>query len=306
MDEYETRETVELHWVNWTNIDPDDSEADYRSDGEGRRRPHGMIRIGHLSDFHLGKPLDDAEGPARAEAWMSAMREVDCDVVVISGDLVEKPGNRVGLLRARHILESSDVPWVVVPGNHDVAEPGQTGAFEGLFGSYPRVEHHAGVEFILLDSLRGLPSDQRSPFERLDAARHGSYSNGRVGADQLKYIEGQLRGSYRPRVLVLHHHLADEQAVTGEDADDGVPKQLMRPLEDADQVLDWADAHGIGIAFHGHIHRWWPAYRRRDVVVFNSGSSTRGRPVPRARVVEIQGNGELTAIGTLALGEEQT
>jgi 3',5'-cyclic AMP phosphodiesterase CpdA len=236
------------------------------------------------------------------------METAEADVLVVSGDLVEEPGARVDLLEVAHRLDSSGIPWVVVPGNHDVAEPGRDGAFGEFFGSYPRVERHAGVDFVLLDSFGGYPVGERTPFERLEAQSQGCYSRGRVGAEQLEAAEARLRGARvdgseeRPRVLVVHHHLADEEAVTGQSHRDKYPTGLMAPCRDAYEVLAWSRKMGVQAAFHGHIHRWWPAYVREDIVALNSGSSTRGRPRPRARLADFDRAGRLVGTWTLELG----
>ena len=73
------------------------------------------IRIGHLSDLHLGAPLSLGNGAsARAAAWVASRRP---DVVCITGDLVSHPR---GAAHLRALLELLDHPYVVL-GNHDVA-----------------------------------------------------------------------------------------------------------------------------------------------------------------------------------------
>jgi 3',5'-cyclic AMP phosphodiesterase CpdA len=258
--------------------------------------PEGGIRIGHLSDFHLGEPVDRASVPERIESWLDAFREAGVDAVVYSGDLVEEPDDRVGMLRVRYLLEHSGIPWVVVPGNHDVARPGEESPFYELFGSYPRVERIAGAEFILLDSFGALPLTDRGPFDRLDARETGAYSKGRVGNRQLAAVEARLApASDRPRLLVLHHHLAAEEEVVDEPSGSSVPDALMVPCLDAEAVLDWAGRFDVVAAFHGHMHAHWPPFVPTEgPVVFNSGSSTRGKPDPRARIVDIETGGRGT------------
>jgi predicted MPP superfamily phosphohydrolase len=73
------------------------------------------IRIGHLSDFHLGAPLSRGNGAsARAVRWLARRRP---DLVCITGDLVSHPR---GEGRLRELLAQLDDPFVVL-GNHDVA-----------------------------------------------------------------------------------------------------------------------------------------------------------------------------------------
>lgn len=73
------------------------------------------LRIGHLSDFHLGAPLSRGNSAGRrAVRWVA---ERQPDIVCITGDLVSHPRGE-SLLRS--LLMALDAPLVVL-GNHDVA-----------------------------------------------------------------------------------------------------------------------------------------------------------------------------------------
>ena len=73
------------------------------------------VRIGHLSDFHLGAPLSRGNRASeRAVRWVAERRP---DLVCITGDLVSHPRGEAHL---RELLARLDDPFVVL-GNHDVA-----------------------------------------------------------------------------------------------------------------------------------------------------------------------------------------
>ena len=73
------------------------------------------VRIGHLSDFHLGAPLSRGNRASeRAARWIAERRP---DLVCITGDLVSHPRGERRLAGAPGRL---DHPFVVL-GNHDVA-----------------------------------------------------------------------------------------------------------------------------------------------------------------------------------------
>jgi predicted MPP superfamily phosphohydrolase len=73
------------------------------------------VRIGHLSDFHLGARFSRGNrAGARAVAWVADRRP---DVVCITGDLVSHPRGETRLGELLAVLER---PFVVL-GNHDVA-----------------------------------------------------------------------------------------------------------------------------------------------------------------------------------------
>jgi predicted MPP superfamily phosphohydrolase len=73
------------------------------------------LRVGHLSDFHLGAPLSRGNRASeKAAAWVAERRP---DLVCITGDLVSHPR---GESQLRALVELLDRPFVVL-GNHDVA-----------------------------------------------------------------------------------------------------------------------------------------------------------------------------------------
>jgi hypothetical protein len=228
------------------------------------------------------------------------------DVLVMTGDLVEEPGDRARLERVKGWLDAAPFPYLVVPGNHDVPEPGAPGPFEDIFGAYPQVTEHAQVQFVLLDSMKGLPAAERTDVERDEAAESGSYSRGAVGQEQLDEAGRLLQPppAYG-RVLLVHHHLRHNAPTEqGYEQEPTAPLGLMRMLDDADDVLDWAASRQIRLAFHGHKHNFWDPYQPRPgLVTLNSGTSVRGkegRP-RRARIVDLWPGSERLQIHDLEL-----
>lgn len=247
----------------------------------GPDKPEGTVRIAHLSDLHLGRPLRKRNPLETLRIWLGAFEDTGVDVVVVSGDLVHKPSDKRSLREARGALESSSIPFVVAPGNHDITSPGKAGAFEEVFGSYPRVETHANVTFLLVDSNAGLPPDERRRHERL-FARVVCFVEGRVGEAQLDALDAQLStGDDGHRIMVLHHHLVSQPNASRRVG-------LMAPLQDAQTVRRWAVSRRISVALHGHHH----VMRRAGVqggglVVLNGGTSTLIGPPFRARMVDL-------------------
>lgn len=70
------------------------------------------LRIGHLSDLHLGLPGRGAQATERAVEWMAARRP---DLVALTGDLVSRER---AVPRLRTLVERLGEPWIVL-GNHD-------------------------------------------------------------------------------------------------------------------------------------------------------------------------------------------
>jgi predicted MPP superfamily phosphohydrolase len=72
------------------------------------------LRIGHLSDFHLGVR---GRGPLAVERGIAWIEERRPDLVCVTGDLLSRPRGEDQL---RSLVRRLDHPYVVL-GNHDVA-----------------------------------------------------------------------------------------------------------------------------------------------------------------------------------------
>jgi uncharacterized protein len=72
------------------------------------------LRVGHLSDFHLGVPSRGEHATARGVEWVARERP---DLVCVTGDLLSRPR---GERRLRELLGRLEHPYVVL-GNHDYA-----------------------------------------------------------------------------------------------------------------------------------------------------------------------------------------
>lgn len=263
-------------------------------------KQEGAIRVVHLSDLHIGQPWAPAFRPqAVFRLWLERLKSAQVDVVVVSGDVIERPGDLHGLQLGRGLLDDCGLPWLVVPGNHDVYRPGHPDEFNEVFGNYPRVEVHAGIEFILFDSMAGLPLEQRDIAERL-YGDYVCYTEGRVGAAQYAAVEEMLapQGTY-PRAIVLHHHVMRQHA----DLMPGVPKGMgltedavgtMKTLLDADALVSWALRHRVRVVYHGHKHLFQqPGMRAGRLLVLNGGSSTLSPGNQRARFVDHMPDGRM-------------
>lgn len=97
-------------------------------------------RILHLTDAHFC--LVDEDSPhstacrERRSRWAAKEQEdrakyllqnaprTNCDLILLSGDIVDFP-SQVSINTVRELLDGSGVPWLYVPGNHDWYFPGQ-------------------------------------------------------------------------------------------------------------------------------------------------------------------------------------
>jgi 3',5'-cyclic AMP phosphodiesterase CpdA len=146
-----------------------------------------MIVVAHLSDTHVGNAVQDPA--ARLAAVMDHLLAMSPrpDVLLVTGDVADH-GLPEEYAAARAWLDRWPGVLAVCPGNHDVRA-----AFErGLGVSALTVVVAAGLRFVLLDSL-------------VDAVDGVRVDEGRLGDEQLGWLDRALGASEAPAFVCLHH-----------------------------------------------------------------------------------------------------
>jgi outer membrane protein assembly factor BamB/Icc-related predicted phosphoesterase len=150
------------------------------------------FRFAFLSDTHIGSPNGGAEEDLRRTvADINAMNDVD--FVVLTGDITEL-GTNEELALAKKILDSLNIPYYIIPGNHDTGWSESGGlSFTETFGSDRFVFTHNGIHFI------GCAS---GPYVRM--------SDGHVPRDAVNWLQEQLnRIPKKDPVIFLNHYPLD-------------------------------------------------------------------------------------------------
>ena len=150
------------------------------------------FRFAFLSDTHIGSPNGIAEEDLRRTVRdINAMEDIS--FVVITGDITEL-GTPEELKKAKQILDSLDVPYYIIPGNHDTgwSESGGFG-FVQTFGSDRFLFEHNGIRFI------GCAS---GPYVRM--------SDGHVPRDAVNWLDSVLKRTPAMQpVIFLNHYPLD-------------------------------------------------------------------------------------------------
>ncbi|SCG52010.1 phosphodiesterase [Micromonospora inositola] len=199
--------------------------------------------IAQLSDPHVTTgPLAAEQAAAlhRALGRVLALRpRPDC--VVITGDLVNN-GRTDEYVALREIVGRFPLPVHLATGNHDDRESlldtfGGTSYLGGGFSAYYHVDH-PDATVVVLDSL----------------APGGS--GGRLGDDQLAWLDGVLAGRPEvPAVVCLHHP----------------PVAVGLPVADAIRLAD-GDALAQVIGRHSHVVRVTAGHLHRPVTAGFAGT----------------------------------
>lgn len=186
-----------------------------------------MLVVAHVSDTHFGNDVQDPASRAAGVMDHLLAMHPRPDVLVLTGDVADH-----GLAReyaeARAWLDRWPGPLAVCPGNHDV----RVAYVEGLGLESRTVVGHAGFRFVMLDSL-------------VDAVAGERVDEGRLGEDQLAWLDRQLGASGEPAFVCLHHPPTT------------IGLELMDPIRlmDGDALAAVIDHHPHVVAtLAGHAH----------------------------------------------------
>lgn len=93
------------------------------------------MKIAHVSDLHFG-----CARPEVVEALLKSISKINPDLVAISGDLTQR-ARASQFKEARAFLSRLHVPWLCVPGNHDLPLFNLFSRFFTPFRGYKKLIH---------------------------------------------------------------------------------------------------------------------------------------------------------------------
>ena len=190
----------------------------------------------HVTDPHLVAPGElvlSLEPLPRNEACLQSIndRESDAELVVITGDLVDR-GQLSAYQALRTVLDTLVLPYQLLIGNHD-----DRNNFLSVFGGAWRDE--SGF-------IQGAVETKQGLFVFLDTVLQGK-SEGEYCAKRCRWLQQVLSESAsQPVYLFMHHPPFDVH----------IPFLDNIGLESKDAFVDCIDAHdNIRHIFFGHVHR---------------------------------------------------
>lgn len=219
-------------------------------------------RILHISDVHLGPPF---LRPI-ADSLIRQAHEIKPDLLVISGDFVQRADFVDQWRAAQELRAALPGPQLVVPGNHDVP---LYNAHLRLLDPYGRYRRYISQELNPVFERPGLVVAGA-------VTAHGlTVDGGRVSAGQAARLRAALTG--RPagtaRVVVWHHPVVNPPGLH--------KNRVMAGAAAAMRLLDECD---VELLLCGHIHVSYigntldvMSELRQGTIICQSGTSTSRR-----------------------------
>ncbi|MEO7768809.1 MAG: PQQ-binding-like beta-propeller repeat protein, partial [Ferruginibacter sp.] len=149
---------------------------------------HKPFRFAFISDTHINSsnevPEEDLRRTVRDINSMT-----DIAFVVITGDITEM-GTNEELKLAKQILDSLDIPWYIIPGNHDTGWSESGGVmFSTVFGNDKFMFEYNGIQFL------GCAS---GPYVRM--------SDGHVPRDAVNWLKTTLKHISPGQPVIFFNH----------------------------------------------------------------------------------------------------
>src|SRR5919106_1006446 len=218
-----------------------------------------MRTIVHLSDLHFGRV-----NSALLEPLRRVVREVEPDLVAISGDLTQRARSHQ-FQEARSFLDALPKPQIVVPGNHDIP-------LHNLFARF--VEPLTKYKRYITDDLQPVYEDEEVAIVGVNTARSLVFKGGRINESQVSRLRDKFC-SLRDGVVkaVVTHHPFD--LPEGHDERDLVGRAKMAMTGLAECGADLFLAGHLHVSHTGHTRRY--NIRGHSALVIQAGTATSTR-----------------------------
>ena len=220
-----------------------------------------MRKIVHLSDLHF-----DRVNPALLDPLIKTIREVEPNVVAISGDLTQR-ARSYQFQQARSFLDALPKPQIVVPGNHDIP-------LHNVFARF--VEPLTKYKLYVTDDLQPVYEDEEMVLIGVNTARSSVFKGGRINRSQISRLREKfcaLSGGV-VKAVVTHHPFDLPEGYTERDL---VGRARMAMAELAECGADLFLAGHLHVSHTGHTKRYNIKGHSALVVQAGTATSTRER-----------------------------
>ncbi|MFD1794699.1 metallophosphoesterase [Paracoccus aurantiacus] len=185
------------------------------------------MRVALLSDLHIGM-----HRPRLVQPMLDAISDAAPEHIVVAGDLVQR-ARRELFAEAEAILDQTGLPWLCVPGNHDIPLMNVPGRLLWPFHEYEMSVPGPREPLLELPGLKIIGVNSTFPYR---------WRNGRLTDRQIARVKNLARTG--PVMVVQHHPIS---LLPGE------TKELMLNAEKAITAYDEA---GVDLVLTGHLHHF--------------------------------------------------
>jgi 3',5'-cyclic AMP phosphodiesterase CpdA len=197
-----------------------------------------------LTDPQFGMFTDNTnftQETANFEFAVATVNRLRPAFVIVTGDLVNKPGDAAQIAEYRRIVGQIDrsIPVYDVAGNHDVENvptPASIAGYTNLFGADHYTFRHSGLVGIVLNSSV-IHSPQRTTEQLVEQERW------------LRKELEQARDERARHIVIFQHHPWFLSAVDEPDQYFNIPRERRA------QYLSLFREFGVKYLFSGHYHR---------------------------------------------------
>src|SRR5215211_3079512 len=220
-----------------------------------------MRTIVHLSDLHFGRV-----NPLLIDPLVKIVREVEPDLVAISGDLTQRARSHQ-FQEARSFLDALPKPQIVVPGNHDIPLHNVFARFFEPLTKYKR--------YITTD-LQPVYADEEMVVVGVNTARSSVFKGGRINQSQVSRLREKFcsLSSGVIKVVVTHHPFDLPEGYSDREL---VGRARMAMTGLAECGADLFLAGHLHISHTGHTKRYNIQGHSALVVQAGTATSTRER-----------------------------
>lgn len=189
-----------------------------------------MTRIAHLTDLHFGMERAELVDPLTM-----ALRAAAPDMVVVSGDLSHR-ARRAQFRAGMAFLRGLGLPFIVLPGNHDVPLFNLAARFLWPFGGWRWQVGHDLAPQAQVGPCRIVSANTADPF---------SWRRGVLRRGDLRRVAAGLEvGGDAVNILACHHPLVE-------------PPGFQRgETRGAAAALPDLVRRGVHVVLSGHLHHW--------------------------------------------------
>ncbi|MFT4020623.1 MAG: metallophosphoesterase [Acinetobacter sp.] len=186
----------------------------------------------HLSDLHFGTEQEEC-----LDAIRQFCRINPIEVIAVSGDLTQR-ARFMQFFSCKKFLEELNIPYLVVPGNHDIP----------LYQVWHRVISPFARYQTFFGALEGILETEHFYLIGVNSIRRRHHTKGHISLAQIQYVDECLQHAppHKLKIVVVH-----QPFYTSPDDRHGVKDC---PVLGKMALQSWSK-QGLDALLHGHLHQ---------------------------------------------------